>query len=433
MSHQLPHLLTRIFGTPLLIDPAKCEIILQALRPRLDGSPIIPAEAGIQEEARRRKPYTVTEDGIAIINIMGTLVRRASGMDAMSGLSSYTQIGNEFFDAVSDPAIKAILLDVDSPGGEAGGVFDLAMGMFQARSQKPVWAVANDFAFSAAYALASSAERVYVTQTGGVGSVGVIAVHLDVSAFDAKEGLKYTTVFAGDRKADFSQHAPLSKDARAMLQDEIDRLYNIFTASVAQFRGITQSAVKKTEAGLFFGQNGVDTGLADKIGTFDDALLDLRSELNSRNSQNSRIAARKETSMSLRSLFGLAEKPEANAETEEQQVIEQLKAAHQEAMTKALEANTKAVRAATFEEAAHLMELCQAGGHPELAASLIKSGATKEEAGAEILKAKASADPEIHSRVLPGAGTEQPKREDSPLVKAARARVEQLKLEQQRR
>src|SRR6185295_18056840 len=99
MSHQLPHLLTRVFGTPLLIDPTKAEIILQALRPRLEGLALPLPEAGIQEEARRRKPYMVTDDGIAVINVMGTLVRRASGMDALSGLSSYAQIESEFIDA----------------------------------------------------------------------------------------------------------------------------------------------------------------------------------------------------------------------------------------------------------------------------------------------------------------------------------------------
>lgn len=416
MSHQLPHLLTRVFGTPLLIDPAKAEIILQALRPRLEGVQL----AGLEEEVRRRKPYEVTPDGIAIINVMGTLVRRSSGMDALSGLSSYAQIESEFIDAATEPAIRAILLDVDSPGGEAGGVFDLASQIFQARSLKPVWAVANDSAFSAAYALAGAAERVYVTQTGGVGSIGVIAVHLDVSAFDAKEGLKYTTVFAGDRKADFSQHEPLSKDARATLQDEIDRLYDIFTASVAQNRGMKQEAVKKTEAGLFFGNNAVSAGLADKVGTFADALMDLRSELNSRSEQNNRAAARKESKMkTIRELFGLAPKPEASVEDkEEQQVLDQLKATHEEAIA----ANTKAVqestRAATLAEAAHIAELCQLGAQPDLAASLIKRGATKEEAGKAILEAKAKSEPEIQSRIDPGAGTSTDlKRGDSPVVK----------------
>ena len=144
------------------------------------------------------------------------------------GLQSYEMIRADFQDAVADPRIQGILLDVDSPGGEVGGLFDLADEIFAARAEKPIYAIANDDAFSAAYALASSAERLFVTSTGGVGSVGVIAIHVDQSSFDEKVGRKYTAVFAGAKKNDFNPHEPLSDSAKDELQSQIDSLYDMF-------------------------------------------------------------------------------------------------------------------------------------------------------------------------------------------------------------
>ena len=141
--------------------------------------------------------------------------------------------------ARDDPEVKAILLDIDSPGGESGGVFDLADRIRAATLVKPVWAVANDMAFSAAYALASAAQKVYVSRTGGVGSIGVIAIHVDQSLRDAQEGLHFTAVYAGDRKNDLTPHAPLSNDAQRFLQGEVDRVYGLFVDTVARQRGLS--------------------------------------------------------------------------------------------------------------------------------------------------------------------------------------------------
>jgi ClpP class serine protease len=101
--------------------------------------------------------------------------------------------------ALVDASITGILLDIDSPGGEAGGVFELAQRVRAANAVKPVWAVASDSAFSAAYAIASAASRIYVSQTGGVGSIGVIAMHVDQTARDAQDGYRFTAVTAGAR------------------------------------------------------------------------------------------------------------------------------------------------------------------------------------------------------------------------------------------
>lgn len=263
----LTHLATRIFDTPLLIAPQKLEVILGVLAPRL-GLDLPPTAAVAISERPRRRPYEVLPEGIAIIPIEGTLVHKSYGMDALSGLRSYAEIQEEIEDAATDPGVKAILLDIDSPGGEMAGAFDTADTIFAARSTKPLFAVANNDAFSAAYLLAS-----------GVGSIGVIVSHLDVSGNDEKMGYKYTIIYAGSHKADLQPHAPLSEEARAVLEAEVARTYNLLVSSIARNRGMPESSIRNTEAALYFGSDAVNAKLADRMGTRQDALADLRALL----------------------------------------------------------------------------------------------------------------------------------------------------------
>ncbi|WP_297529809.1 S49 family peptidase, partial [Thiohalobacter sp.] len=271
----LPHIAARLFNTPLLIHRAKLDAILAVLGPRV-GWPETESAAPVPAP---RTPSAARQGDIAVIPIHGTLVRRALGLEAASGLTSYQEIGDQIGRAVADPAVAGIVLDIDSPGGEAGGVFELAERIRAATHDKPVWAVANDQAFSAAYALAAASNEVFVTRTGGVGSIGVIAMHADQSRKDEQDGYRFTAIYAGSHKNDFSPHAPLSDDARAALQAEVDRLYGIFTESVAAHRGLTVEAVRKTEARLYFGGDAVAAGLADRIGTLRDAVAAMRAEL----------------------------------------------------------------------------------------------------------------------------------------------------------
>lgn len=271
----LPHIAARVFDTPLLIARAKLDTILGVLSPRLRGEPL---SSGIKPQNRS---YAVTPEGIAIIPVHGTLVRRTIGLEAQSGLTSYMGIEGQFSTAMQDSAVKGILLDIDSPGGEAGGVFDLADTIFAARKTKPVWAVANEDAFSAAYMIAAACEKIYLSRTAGVGSIGVIAIHLDQSRAEEDAGLKYTAIFAGERKNDLSPHEPLTDPARQQLQEQVDGVYTLFTASVSRMRGMDVEEVKNTEAALYFGEQALSSGLADAVGTFNDALADLAKKLSS--------------------------------------------------------------------------------------------------------------------------------------------------------
>lgn len=262
----LPYTTGRVFNTPLMISRPKLDTIMNVIAPRMQGEPL---PFALPPEDRE---YTFSSNGIAVIPVLGTLVRRTIGLEAQSGLTSYVSLEDQLDAALNDTSIKGILLDIDSPGGESGGVFDLADKIYAARAIKPIWASVNEDAFSAAYAIAAAAEHIYIPRTGGVGSIGVIAMHLDESKAEEEAGLTYTAVFAGARKNDMSPHEPLSDPARAQLQAEVKRVYKILTGSIARMRGIDQTDVEKTEAALYFGENALTVGLADRIGTFSDAL-----------------------------------------------------------------------------------------------------------------------------------------------------------------
>lgn len=282
----LVHLASRLYGTPLLIARAKLDTILAVLGPRIGLAPTELALPVVVPASAESEPGP-TAPGIAIIPIHGTLVRRAIGLEAASGLTSYTRIAADLDAALAAPEVAGILLDIDSPGGEAGGVFELAARIREATSRKPVWAHAGDSAFSAGYALACAAQRVTLSTTGGVGSIGVIALHIDQSVRNAQNGLSVTALYAGAHKNDATPHAPLTPQATDALQTEIDRLYALFVAHVAAMRGLDANAVRATEAALFFGEDAVRAGLADAVAPFDAVLADFATALRGGRSSDS--------------------------------------------------------------------------------------------------------------------------------------------------
>ncbi|MBI4910027.1 MAG: S49 family peptidase [Acidobacteria bacterium] len=404
-ANYLPHLAGRVFGVPLLIQPQKLSVILQAIGPRLGlrqaeieieglGAPVV-ARMPVDEEddpdemARSQKPYLVTPEGIAVIAVSGTLVKKASWLDAASGMQSYESIRADFQDAVRDPRIQGILLDVDSPGGEVGGLFDLADEIYHARAEKPCMAIADDDAFSAAYAIASSAQRLFVTRTGGVGSVGVIALHLDQSGFDEKAGRKYTAIYAGARKNDFNPHEPLSGSAKDELQAEIDRLYDMFVGTVARNREMKPALVRNTEAGLCYAEKAISAGFADQVGTFDDALTAVLEAATAR--KQVRVAAsaatqipKGETTMSQQVETKTADAPAVPTVSTEVKPTE----------TPAPAAALPVVDAAAIEtrlraEYEEIAVLCTLSGHPELVAELIASKKTVAQVREHLLSLKA--------------------------------------------
>jgi signal peptide peptidase SppA len=293
--HDLPHIAARLYGTPLLVARAKLDVILGALGPRLAGQAL-----SLDGEPIPAATVDVTPDGIAIVPVIGTLVARSGYLGAASGLTAYSDIAESIETAATDPGIRAILLDVDSSGGEVGGLFDLVDHIQAIRAQcgKPIWAVADEAALSAAYAIACTADRIYVTQTGEVGSVGVVAIHVDESAADAQAGRTWSFIHAGASKVDGNPHQPLSDSARATLQADVDALYGKFIGLVAERRRISPDAVRATEAAVYRGDQAVAAGLADKVGTLRVALADLGATLARPSVRSPVLSKPKETTMS---------------------------------------------------------------------------------------------------------------------------------------
>ncbi len=262
---KLTRLAQRVIGCPLMVEGRKLDAIMAVLAPRIGiDAPLV--VAGPHMDPKERAAYKV-EGKTAVIDVSGSLVNRMDA-DALSAMTNYEQLGDELLEAGTNSKIGAVVLRFDSFGGEVSGCFDLAALIADVRQQKPVYAAVDDFAFSAAYLLASACDKVFVSQTAGVGSIGVRAMHVDYSAMNEKMGVKPTTIFAGARKNDLSPDEPLADEAREVLQAEIDRIYGMFAEAVATARGMSVAAVKATEAGLYYGADAVKAGLADEVLNF---------------------------------------------------------------------------------------------------------------------------------------------------------------------
>lgn len=283
-----PHLAARIFNTPLLIHPQKLDAIIAGLGPRLLDTSVIntvgapgvdlnavPAEMFSTRRGERADAGYRMVDGVAVISINGALVHR-SRLDANSNyLLGYNEIAGKVEDAMSNPDAHAVLMYFDSPGGEAQGAFEFAQRMMDLRGKKPMKAIADGMAASAAYLGASAADEFVVTRTGYAGSIGVVMRHVDFSRALANDGITVSHIFAGAHKVDGHPYAPLPDAVRDDLQAEVNDLYGMFVEAVVAHRGLTAEAVRKTEAATYRGVAAVAAGLADRISTTDQMISEL--------------------------------------------------------------------------------------------------------------------------------------------------------------
>lgn len=210
--------------------------------------------------------------GVAVIPVHGVLVPRAANIDACETMTSYEGLRRDIRAAINDPAVERIALDIDSPGGSVAGAFELAHDIRQMAQQKPITGVVNFMGYSGGYLIASACSEIVVSRTSGVGSIGVIASHMDRSALNEKMGVKVTTVYAGAHKNDLTPHEPISDQSLQVLTGLVNEGYEMFVSAIAEYRGMPEAAVRATEAGLYRGQAAVDAGLADRLQAPQDAI-----------------------------------------------------------------------------------------------------------------------------------------------------------------
>ena len=269
--------LAEIYRKPWAILPDKFAQISEIVNLRASGMKLSRTE--IQE---RLAPHLKARVGpannsfgvAALIQIYGVISQRMSLMSDISGGCSTQKLTSQFRAALADPGVKAIVFDVDSPGGAVEGVPELAEEIYKSRGKKKTIAVVNSLCASAAYWLACSADELVVTRSGQVGSIGVFCAHEDVSAALEKMGVKVSLISAGKFKTEGNPYEPLSDEARAAIQQKVDAFYDMFVKSVAQGRGVSQASVREGfgQGRLVVAGDAVKQGMADSIATLDETL-----------------------------------------------------------------------------------------------------------------------------------------------------------------
>ncbi|MES3001340.1 MAG: S49 family peptidase [Pseudomonadota bacterium] len=227
-------------------------------------------------EINRDKPFLFAE-GMAFIPIHGALINRYAGTGY--GYTGYQFIRNQFDAAVNDPEVKGIVFDVNSYGGQVYGNFELANHIRANRDKKPSMALVDAMAFSGGYSLASAAGSMVVSPSGDVGSIGVVMMHVDQSKALKDWGVKVTMIYAGKHKVDGNPYEPLTDDVRADMQAGVDESYQEFVSLVVQNRGMSEKAVRDTEARIYGSSEAKKLGLVDAVMTPTDAITSFRSEL----------------------------------------------------------------------------------------------------------------------------------------------------------
>lgn len=306
-----PRIAERLFGRAHAIEPGALRTIMEGklLRRVLAGEQKHDDDAIVKSRADRRIrlsaavdgetvvvddgcEYALTRDGIAVVPVFGVLAQRFDFLAAICGWATYEGIIAVCDAMANDYRVRGILFDIESPGGEVSGMLDAADAIIELGNLKPVWSIANAYAYSAAYALAGSAETLVIPRMADVGSIGAVAVHIDESTADSAQGLSYTAIYSGARKIDGWGHAPLNDASRQVIQDRVDYARQEFAVLVGRQDRITSEQAMETEAAIYTDQAAVDAGLADIIGNFDQALAQLTMLANGESLDNSSIGAR---------------------------------------------------------------------------------------------------------------------------------------------
>ena len=295
-SQHLPFLMDEVFGRPHLISEGKAAMIAAVLAGHMDIRSLqtdfenydergmedlaalgrlearerqqkLQAHSGSAKHESRRDPYELTESGIAILPVQGTL-RRTWGIGPYSGATGYDGLWTQFIHAQQNPKVKAIWMNHNSGGGAVDGLFDLADAIYANSERfggKPVWAMAADHALSASYALAAAADKVFMPTLGSVGSIGAVIIHAEMSGALEEEGINVTVFRSKERKMRGNPMEPLDEETASEFQAMVDEVDGVFVDRVAKFRGLSKKAVHETRASVYMGRQALATGLVNDV------------------------------------------------------------------------------------------------------------------------------------------------------------------------
>ena len=301
MAHELrnlPHIASMAFNEPLLLEPAYARVFFCALAGQMGITRLTDTLSGTTLEAeqiaeplllfddgehgpRQARSYQVT-NGIAVLPISGTLVSKTRSLQPVSGMTGYNGIVARLQQAISDPSVDGILLDMDTPGGMVAGAYDCSDIIARVRDIKPVWALANDMNCSAGQLIASAASHRLVTQTARTGSIGVMVAHSNYGEALKKKGVEITLIYSGKHKVDGNPYGSLPPEVREQFQARIDATRQMFAERVSEYTGMSVRAVLDTEAAVYSGREAIDAGLADELVNNTDALSVMREALDKR-------------------------------------------------------------------------------------------------------------------------------------------------------
>lgn len=227
------------------------------------------------------KGYEI-QNGVALLPVDGVIAKRMNLFSKISGGCSTELVGQEFERAINDPAVKSIILLVDSPGGTVDGTPELAARIYGARGKgKKCVAFTDGMMASAAYWIGSACHEAYCSsEVSVIGSIGVVTSHVDISKAEEKAGIKTTEIYSGKYKRIASQHGPLTEEGRAVIQEQLDHVYSVFVDDVAKHRGVTADVVlaQMADGRIFQGSQAVEAGLVDGVSTLADLIGSLQDQ-----------------------------------------------------------------------------------------------------------------------------------------------------------
>lgn len=270
-----------LLDEPWAIQPTKLEAITEIIARKSAGE-LFPEGDLAQAVAAAAPPSPGgRRDGVvAVLPVMGVLRHRLSLLAALFGATgSVEQLSRTFDDLVADEDVRAIVLDIDSPGGSVSGITEFAQKIRKAREVKPIVAVANTLAASAAYHLAAQATEVVASPSAIVGSIGAFMVHADWSKFDERVGVKWTLIQAGKFKTEGNPFEPLTTEAREHFQEEVDAAFDLMARDIAAGRNVSVADVRGARFGegrVFDPRVALERGLIDRIATRDETIARLQ-------------------------------------------------------------------------------------------------------------------------------------------------------------